>query len=177
MKETEDSVEIYRSRWKHCALAIAPAYFGAVGVHRLLQGPPSFFLFALIAIGFGAAAWLIWSGFDKSPALVIDGRGITVNTPQIGLIPWRAVAGLGASRAPIVRSVLLIAIDEEEAGPELMARLKMHFAGGFMVNPAVARFRAQVLNRPVLQVKMALLDVSRAELQRVLQERVRVSEA
>lgn len=178
MKETEDSVEIYRSRLKLGGLAIAPAYFGLVAVHRLLAGdPPSAFLIGLIIVGFGSAGAMLWMAMQKEPAIVIDRRGITLNWPRVGLIPWSAVAGLAVARAPFVRAVLLIALDEEAAGPELMARAKPHLASGMMMNPAAARFRVQVHNQPILQVKIAFLDASRSEVQRVLEERVRVRQA
>ena len=175
MKESDDAVEIYRSRLKLGVLAIAPAYFGATGLRQLLLGAPlDFYIGGLVVVGLGSAAALLWLALDKTPAMVIDRRGITLNWPRIGLLPWAAVAGLAVGRAPFVRSVLMIAIDEDEAGPELMARAKSHLSSGMLGNPAIARFRAQVPNRPILQVKIAFLDASRAEVQRVLEERVRV---
>lgn len=178
MKETEESVEIYRSRLKLGGLSIAPAYFGFVAAYRLLAGdPPSAFLIGLLVIGFGSAGSMLWMAMQKEPAIVIDRRGITLNWPRVGLIPWEAVAGLAVSRAPFIRSLLLIALDEQAAGPELLARARPHLASGMMTNPAAARFRAQVQNQPVLQVKIAFLDASRAEVQRVLEERVRVRQA
>ena len=175
MKETDQSVEIHRSRLKLGGLALPPAYFAIVAVRELLAGaPPSVFLIGLVLIGFGSAAALLWLAFDKEPAIVIDRRGITLNWPRVGLIPWAAVAGMGVSRAPIIRSVLLLALDEQAAGPDLMARVQPHLTGGLAMNPAVTRFKQQVQNQPVLQVKIAFLDASRAEVQRVLEERVRV---
>ena len=175
MKETEERVEIRRSAWKMGGLAIAPAYFGIEAVRALAMGePPSVYLIGLLVIGFGSAGALLWLAFDKEPAIVIDRRGVTVNWPRVGLIPWGAVAGMAVTRAPIVRSILLIALDEREAGPELMAKAQPHLAGGMIPNPAVTRFRQQVQNQPVLQVRIAFLDASRSEVQRVLEERVRV---
>ena len=175
MKETEEAVEIHRSRLKLGGLALPPAYFATMAARQLLMGePPSAFLVGLVLIGFGSAAALLWLAFDKEPAIVIDRRGITLNWPRVGLIPWVAVAGMGVTRAPIIRSVLLIAIDEQAAGAELMARAKPHLSGGMVPNPAVTRFRQQTQNQPVLQVKIAFLDASRREVQRVLEERVRV---
>jgi hypothetical protein len=175
VKESEDSVEIYRSRLKLGGLALPPAYFGAVAAQQLLTGAPvSVFLVGLVLLGFGTAAALLRLAFDKDPAIVIDRRGVTLNWPRVGLVPWAAIAGMGVSRAPIVRSILMIALDEEAAGPDLMARVKPHLAGGLAMNPSVARFRHQVHSQAVLQVKIAFLDASRREVQRVLEERVRV---
>lgn len=175
MKETEESVEIHRSRLKLGGLSLAPAYFATVAARQLLMGePPSFFLVGLVLVGFVSAGALLWLAFDKEPAIVLDRRGLTLNWPRVGLIPWEAIAGMGVTRAPIVRSVLLIALDEQAAGPELMARAQPHLAGGMLPNPAVARFRQQVQNQPVLQIKIVFLDASRREVQRVLEERVRM---
>jgi hypothetical protein len=175
VKETEDTVEFRRSRLKFAALSVAPLYFGAVGLRQLVLGEPlTVFLGGLVAVGLGSAASLLWLAYDRTPALVIDGRGIAVNWPKIGLIPWSAVAGLAVGRAPFVRSVLMIALDPDEAGPELMAKAQPHLASSLLPNPAANRFRAQVRNAPILQVKIAFLDASRAEVQRVLEERVRV---
>jgi hypothetical protein len=175
VKESEDSVEIYRSRLKLGGLAVAPAYFAIVAARQLLTGePPTAFLVGLVVVGFGSAAALLWLAFAKEPAIVIDKRGVTLNWPRVGLIPWAAVAGMGVTRAPLIRSILLIALDEAAAGPEVMARVKPHLTGGLAMNPAVTRFRQQVRNQPVLQVKIAFLDASRADVQRVLEERVRV---
>lgn len=175
MRETEDAVEFRRSRLKFGALAVAPAYFGATGLRQLLLGEPlTVFLGGLVLIGLGSAASLLWLAYDRTPAMVIDRRGITLNWPKIGLLPWSAVAGMAVGRAPFVRSVLMIAIDADAAGAELMARAQPHLAGGMLPNPAVNRFRAQVRNQPILQVKIAFLDASRADVQRVLEERVRM---
>lgn len=175
MKETEEAVEIHRSRLKLGGLALPPAYFGVVGARELLMGqPPSVFLVGLVLVGFVSAGALLWLAFDKTPAIVIDRRGVTLNWPRVGLIPWPAVAGMGLGRVPIVRSVLLIALDEQAAGPELMARARPHLSSSMLPNPGIAHFRQQVRNQPVLQVKIAFLDASRAEVERVLKERVQV---
>lgn len=175
MKETEESVEFRRSPIKFAALAIAPAYFGAAGVVQLLRGEPlTVFLGGLVLVGLGSAASLLWLAYDRTPVMVIDRRGLTLNWPKIGLIPWEAVGGLAVGRAPFVRSVLMIALDPDQAGPELMAQAQPHLASSMVPNPAANRFRAQVRNAPILQVKIAFLDASRADVQRVLEERVRV---
>jgi hypothetical protein len=108
--------------------------------------------------------------------LEIDDRGITCRRPPTGLIPWPAIAGLGLGRVSILRSVLLIAIDEPHAAPELRQRVRRYRASG-LLSPSVARFQGQMRRESTIQIPISMLAVGAQELQALLQERVRYAES
>ena len=133
-------------------------------------GDPILKVFALL-LGLLAGGVLLQWAFDRRPALIIDVKGISAPRPAVGLIPWRVVAGLGISKGAVIRSSLMIAIDQEAATEEELQRWKRHYASGFL-NSSVARFRSRMNRAQTIAIPTSFLAISRRELRRLLDERI-----
>ena len=81
-----------------CVLVALAAAYGAInGIDWL--GGGTVLHWAAAAIGGLTAFTLLQMAFDKKPVLIIDDEGIRCRRPDVGLIPWRAVVGLGRGQA------------------------------------------------------------------------------
>ena len=167
----EEAVRIYASRIKHAALAMPAFIIMTLGIQAVASGVPfDAFHAGVIAIGGISGVILLYMGFDTKPVLVIDADGITCRRPRTGLIPWQAITGLGLGRAPIVRTVLLVAVDETAVVQDVKTRLKRQ--GFSLLNPTMARSQGQLAGMPTLQISVALLAVTPRQLQRLLEEKI-----
>lgn len=173
----DESVRIYASRLKLGLLATPCLIVAYGGLQALLTGAGSGWLYdvGMILAGLGSGLVLLQMGFTSEPVIEIDARGITCRRPKIGLLPWHAVAGLAIGRVALLRSVLMIALDERAAGPALMERLKPHLTSGTL-SPTVTRFKGQMQDRPTIQVAIAFLATSPHDLQRLIEEKVRYAD-
>jgi hypothetical protein len=167
------AIHIHASRWKYALLALPCAYLALVGGSGLAKGMGDRVLdFGLVGFGLLAAAVLLYMGFDRRPVLSIDAEGIRCRRPNLGLLPWRAVAGLGLGRAAFARNVLIIAIDESELAPEAAERLKRE-RSSVLAGPEATRYRGDMAGHPTVSVSLALLAVSPRRLQRILEDEIR----
>jgi hypothetical protein len=168
----EAAIRVFPSRFKHAVLALPCLYVMVMGIQLLTGGaPPDSLNIGMTLFGGGGAIVLVAVGFSPRPVLVIDAQGIFCRRPDFGLIPWRAVAGLGLGRAAFSRSVLIIAVDEEVLSAAELERLKRE-RSSLLMNPQMARFRGDMAGHPTVQISIALLAVSARELRAVLEERV-----
>lgn len=154
-----------------CLAVAAVSLYGAAGGLAELGGSTGTQL-ALAAIGGFAGISLLRMAFDRRPVLVIDETGVTVNRPDIGTIPWRAVAGLGITKSVMLRKVLLIAVDESECDPNVLEHAKKGPGLMSMFSPQVTHFQGKMQGRPMINIPVAYLTPSVSKLKRLLDRKV-----
>ena len=171
----DEPILVYASKLKLGLLAAAPLLIAVAAIGEtlgLVAGQHSRDVtIAASIIGILAAGVLLSMAFDPKPVLRIDRDGITCRRPAIGLIPWAAISGMGLGRAVLVRSVLLIALDDLD--DDLKGRLERHTSGSYsFFSRQVAHFKGQMKNRPTIQIPISFLSMSPDELRRRIEERV-----
>jgi hypothetical protein len=177
-KGHDQPITAYNSRTKMVMLAIPCLMATGVGVQAVLTGTnplgggPVMHL-AAAAIGALTAFVLLQMGFDKKPVLVIDEEGIFCRRPDIGLIPWRAVIGLGTSKATLLRNVLMVAVDEEELDEKARKHVKQRMGFFAAFSPQVAKFEGQMQGHPTVHIPISYFSMSVTELQKELFEKVK----
>ncbi len=173
--DRDPPIEIMASKGKYLGMAmpcllVALAAFDAL--HRgasIAEGTGMGLDIGVFLVAFVSAATLIYLGFDRKPVLTIDAAGIRCRRPDIGVIPWDRVMGMGFARPTAFRRQLLIAVDTENDSA-LQRRLKSFTAGGF--NRGAAHFRGQMQGLPTVQIPISMLAIKQPDLQRLLEERI-----
>ena len=167
------AIVIYASKFKHLVLSLPCGYLAAMGIQLLTGGAaPDTLNIGLVVIGGGAAIVLLVLGFSPKPVLVIDDNGLYCRRPNIGLVPWAGIAGMGLGRAMLIRNVLIVAIDEAALPAETVERLKRE-RGSFLLHPELARYRGKMAGYPTVQISIALLATTPRALQQAMEEKVR----
>lgn len=171
-----EPIVIYNSTPKLGFLSLLGFAMSAFAAQSLISGDDEFggdpvAKVAALLVGLLAGGVLLQWAFDRRPALIIDQDGITPVRPPLGLVPWRVIVGLGLSKSALVRSNLMVAVDESLASEEELARWKRHKASGFL-NPAVSRFRRRMGQAVTLQMPISFLAISKKRLRLLLEERV-----
>jgi hypothetical protein len=110
--------------------------------------------------------------FDKTPVLIIDDEGIRCRRPDIGLIPWRAVVGLGTSKATLLRKVLMIAVDDAELDEQAARHMRRRVGLFAAFSPQVAKFEGQMTGWPSIHVPISYFALSSGELEKLLAEKI-----
>ena len=110
--------------------------------------------------------------FDRKPVLIIDEEGIRCRRPDVGLIPWRAVVGLGTSRATLVRRVLMIAVDDNELDEQAARHMRRRVGLFAAFSPAVAKFEGEMRGWPSIHVPISYFSMPGNQLERLLAEKV-----
>lgn len=128
---------------------------------------------AAAAIGAFVAFVLLQMAFDGEPVLVIDEDGITCRRPDLGTIPWSAVLGLGTSKATLLRKVFMIAVDADELDPQARRHVRNRVGLFSAFSPQVAKFEGQMKGHPSIHIPLSYFDISIAEFERQLAERVK----
>ena len=128
-RRDQEPIVAYDSKLKLGILSLPCFVVVAIGLQGIVTGVSMLgggMMTHLAAAGIGAltALTLLQMAFDNKPVLVIDENGITCRRPDIGTIPWRAVVGLGTSRAAVLRRVLMVAVDESKLDEKARQHLK-----------------------------------------------------
>lgn len=154
-----------------CVLvAVASAYAALTGVDILGGGT----MLHLAAAGIGGltAFTLLQMAFDRKPVLIIDDEGIRCRRPDVGLIPWRAVVGLGTSKATLLRKVLMIAVDDAELDEQAARHMRRRVGMFAAFSPQVAKFEGQMTGWPSIHVPISYFAISPASLEKALAEKI-----
>jgi len=168
-----EAIQIRASWVKHLLLALPCAYLAVIGGRGLDSGIGDWQInLALVAFGIGATVVLLAMGFSRKPVLSIDAEGIRCRRPDLGLLPWRAVAGLGLGRAPFARTVLIVAVDEAQLTPEAAERVKRE-RSSILAGPQATRYRGKLAGYPTVSISIALLAISPRALRRILESEIR----
>jgi hypothetical protein len=128
---------------------------------------------AAAAIGALTAFVLLQMGFDKKPVLVIDEDGILCRRPDIGMIPWPAVIGVGTSKATLLRNVLMVAVDEEQLEEHARKHVKRKMGYFAAFSPQVAKFEGQMKGHPTVHIPISYFSMSVKELQKDIFEKIK----
>jgi hypothetical protein len=154
-----------------CVLVTGVSLVAAVTGADILGGGTMLHL-AGAGIGGLTAFTLLQMAFDREPVLIIDDEGIHCRRPDVGTIPWRAVVGLGSSKATLLRRVLMIAVDDDELDGQA-ARHMRHRVGLFAAfSPQVAKFEGQMKGWPSIHVPISYFGISGTELEREIAAKV-----
>lgn len=155
-----------------CILAAVVALYGAFNGLDLLGGGTGLH-FAAAFIGGLTAFVLLQMAFEKKPVLVIDDEGIRCRRPDVGMIPWRAVVGLGTSKATLLRRVLMIAVDEGELDEQAARHMRRRVGMFAVFSPQVAKFEGQMKGWPSIHVPISYFNISTRQLEKLLAEKIR----
>ncbi|MDP6564157.1 MAG: hypothetical protein QF578_04970 [Alphaproteobacteria bacterium] len=128
--------------------------------------------FAAAFIGGLTAFTLLQMAFDQKPVLVIDDEGIRCRRPDVGLIPWPAVVGLGTSKATLMRRVLMIAVDEGELDEQAARHMRRRVGMFAAFSPQVAKFEGQMKGWPSIHVPISYFSTSPRQLEKQLAEKI-----
>ena len=123
-------------------------------------------------IGGLTAFTLLQMAFDKKPVLTIDDEGIHCRRPDVGLIPWRAVVGIGTSKATLLRRVLMIAVDETELDDKAARHMRRRVGLFAAFSPAVAKFEGEMRGWPTIHVPISYFAMSGNQLERELSAKI-----
>jgi hypothetical protein len=154
-----------------CLLAAFASAYAALNGIDLLGGGTGIHL-AAAAIGGLTAFTLLQMAFDKTPVLIIDDEGIRCRRPDVGLIPWRAVVGLGTSKATLLRKVLMIAVDDAELDEQAARHMRRRVGMFAAFSPRVAKFEGQMTGWPSIHVPISYFALSSAQLEKLLAEKI-----
>ncbi len=154
-----------------CLLAAIAALYAALTGVDIFGGGTGLHLAAAF-IGGLTAFTLLQMAFDKKPVLVIDDEGIRCRRPDVGLIPWQAVVGIGTSKATLLRKVLMVAVDENELGEQAARHMRRRVGLFGAFSPQVAKFEGQMTGWPSIHVPISYFAMSAPELERLLAEKI-----
>ncbi len=154
-----------------CLVAAFYAAYAALNGIDWLGGGTGLHL-AAAAIGGLTAFTLLQMAFDKTAVLIIDDEGIRCRRPDVGLIPWSAVVGLGTSKATLLRKVLMIAVDDSELNEQAASHMRRRVGLFAAFSPQVAKFEGQMTGWPSIHVPISYLAMSSAQLEKLLAEKV-----
>ncbi|MDE0726413.1 MAG: hypothetical protein OSB82_08065 [Alphaproteobacteria bacterium] len=124
-------------------------------------------------IGGLTAFTLLQMAFDQKPVLIIDDEGIRCRRPDVGLIPWHAVVGLGTSKATLLRRVLMVAVDDDELEEQAARHMRRRVGMFAAFSPQAAKFEGQMKGWPSIHVPISYFDISVKQLELQLAEKVR----
>jgi hypothetical protein len=124
-------------------------------------------------IGGLTAFTLLQMAFDQKPVLIIDDEGIRCRRPDVGLIPWHAVVGLGTSKATLLRRVLMVSVDDNELEEHAARHMRRRVGMFAAFSPQAAKFEGQMKGWPSIHVPISYFDISVKQLERQLAEKVR----
>ncbi len=124
-------------------------------------------------IGGLTAFTLLQMAFDQKPVLIIDDEGIRCRRPDVGLIPWHAVVGLGTSKATLLRRVLMVAVDDDELEEQAARHMRRRVGMFAAFSPQAAKFEGQMKGWPSIHVPISYFDISVKQLEQQLAEKVR----
>lgn len=176
-KPSTEPIMAYNSRIKlgilatPCVLAAVSALYAALTGIDLLGGGTGLHLAAAF-IGGLTAFTLLQMAFDQKPVLVINDEGIRCRRPDVGLIPWQAVVGIGTSKATLLRKVLMIAVDENELGEQAARHMRRRVGLFGAFSPQVAKFEGQMTGWPSVHVPISYFAMSALELEKLLLEKI-----
>ncbi len=176
-KSPEEPIEAYNSQIK---LGILAAPCVLVGVSALIAaltgqdilGGGRMLHFGAALIGGLTAFTLLQMAFDRKPVLVIDEEGIRCRRPDVGLIPWPAVVGLGTSKATLLRRVLMIAVDETELSEQASRHMRRRVGLFSAFSPQIAKFEGQMRGWPSIHVPISYFSISPKDLEQQIAEKV-----
>jgi len=176
-KPITEPIMAYNSRIKlgilatPCVLAAVSALYAALTGNDLLGGGTGLHLAAAF-IGGLTAFTLLQMAFDQKPVLVINDEGIRCRRPDVGLIPWQAVVGIGTSKATLLRKVLMIAVDENELGEQAARHMRRRVGLFGAFSPQVAKFEGQMTGWPSVHVPISYFAMPAPELEKLLLEKI-----
>ena len=177
-KGSSEPIAAYNSKIKlgilsmPCLLAAVASTYAALNGIDLLGGGTGLHL-AAAAIGGLTAFTLLQMAFDRTAVLIIDDEGIRCRRPDIGLIPWRAVVGLGTSRATLLRKVLMIAVDDAELDEQAARHMRRRVGMFAAFSPQAAKFEGQMTGWPSIHVPISYFALSSGELEKLLAEKIK----
>ena len=168
-KPSAEPIAAYNSKIKlgilaaPCVLAaITSLYAALTGVDIL--GGGTMLHFAAAFIGGLTAITLLQMAFDGKPVLVIDDEGIRCR--------WRAVVGMGTSKATLLRRVLMIAVDDAELDDQAARHMRKRVGLFAAFSPQVAKFEGQMTGWPSIHVPISYFSISPKDLERLLAEKI-----
>ncbi len=130
---------------------------------------------AMIGISGICSFTLLQMAFDSKPVLVIDENGIMCRRPDIGIIPWRAVVGLGTSRATVLRQVFLVAVDDNELDEKAQQHLRDRISFLSNLSPGVSKFERRLAGYPTFHITISNFSMSIPDFEDRMQEQIRVN--
>lgn len=177
-KSQYEPITAFNSKPKMIIMSIPCLMATFVGVQAVLTGTNPLGggpVMHMAAAGIGAltAFILLQMGFERKPVLVIDEEGILCRRPDIGLIPWNAVIGLGTSKATLLRNVLMVAVDEEELDEKARKHVKTRMGFFAAFSPRVAKFEGQMQGHPTVHIPISYFSVSVRELEKEIAEKIK----
>ena len=177
-KSHYEPIAAFNSKAKMVTMSVPCLMAAGVGIQALLTGTnplgggPVMHM-AVVGISTLTAFVLLQMGFDRKPMLVIDEEGILCRRPDIGLIPWRAVIGLGTSKATLLRNVLMVAVDEEELDEKTRKHVRNRLGFFAAFSPRVAKFEGQMKGHPTIHIPISYFSISVSELEREIAEKIK----
>jgi len=172
-----EPITAYNSRVKlgilavPCVVVAVAAAYGAInGIDWL--GGGTVLHWAAAGIGALTAFTLLQMAFDRTPVLIIDDEGIRCRRPDVGMIPWRAVVGLGTSKATLLRKVLMIAVDDAELDEQAARHMRRRVGMFAAFSPQVAKFEGQMTGWPSIHVPISYFAIAPGELEKLLAEKI-----
>jgi hypothetical protein len=177
-KANPEPIIAYNSRIKlgilatPCVIAsIATLYAAANGID-LIGGGTGIHLAAAFVGGLTAFV-LLQMAFERKPVLQIDEDGIRCRRPDVGVIPWRAVVGVGTSKATLLRKVLMVAVDETELDEQAARHMKRRVGLFAAFSPQVAKFEGKMMGYPSINVPISYFNMSAAEFEKQLADKIK----
>ncbi len=155
-----------------CVVVALSAAYGAINGINWLGGGTGLH-WAAAGIGGLTAFTLLQMAFDRTPVLIIDDEGIRCRRPDVGMIPWRAVVGLGTSKATLLRKVLMIAVDDAELDEKAARHMRRRVGFFAAFSPQAAKFEGQMLGWPSIHVPISYFALSSGELEKLLAEKIK----
>lgn len=176
-RASTEPILAYNSKLKLGILAAPCLLAGVVSAYAALRGIDILGggrMLHLAAAGIGGltAFVLLQMAFDKKPVLVIDDEGIRCRRPDVGLIPWRAIVGLGTSKATLLRKVLMIAVDDSELDEPAARHMRRRVGMFAAFSPQVAKFEGQMTGWPSIHIPISYFSMSPAALEKALAEKI-----
>lgn len=154
-----------------CLVVAIVATYAALNGIDMIGGGTGIHI-AAAAIGGLTAFTLLQMAFDNKPVLIIDDEGIHCRRPDVGLIPWQAVVGLGTSKATLLRKVLMIAVDDAELDEQAARHMRRRVGMFAAFSPQVAKFEGQMTGWPSIHVPISYFAMGTAELEKLIAEKV-----
>ncbi len=176
-KSSAEPITAYNSKVKlgvlatPCVLAAVVSLYAALTGVDILGGGTGLHLAAAF-IGGLTAFTLLQMAFDSKPVLVIDDEGIRCRRPDVGLIPWHAVVGMGTSKATLLRRVLMIAVDDSELDEQAARHMRKRVGLFAAFSPQVAKFEGQMTGWPSIHVPISYFSISPKDLENLLAEKI-----
>lgn len=176
-KDRTEPIVAYNSKLKlgilagPCVLVTGVSLTAAITGTDILGGGTMLHL-AGAFIGALTAFILLQMAFDQKPVLIIDDEGIRCRRPDVGLIPWHAVVGLGTSKATLLRRVLMIAVDDNELDEQAARHMRRRVGMFAAFSPQAAKFEGQMLGWPSIHVPISYFGMSVSQLEKQLAEKI-----